>query len=220
MADFNWPERNQPTLLPWLIGLVVLGLLMWGIAELVNTDRDNETMAEADSAGPAATAVAPGAAPPPAAAPAAAPAAEQPGGVAPEPVGALMPLGIQDVGQRVSAAGVVLGTPAGEGFWLRTENRALIWVRSSQRVKSGQVVQETGTLQQTNPGEPGAALDAEVESAVAKQGLAFAPGLYLDASPAPARAPGVARAGSGIAGAQAARARATRQSGRRPGRTG
>src|SRR5512146_389448 len=57
VADLNIVRKAGPTLWPWLIGLVVLGLLIWGISELVNTDRDNATMAEADAdVSPVATA--------------------------------------------------------------------------------------------------------------------------------------------------------------------
>lgn len=177
MADLNIVRKQGPTLWPWLIGLVVLGLLIWGIAELVNTDRDNQTMEEADADGSVATAVAPGAAAPP-------PAAQP--DLTPAPLAALEPLGTQDVGQQVSATGQVLTSAADGGFWLRTENRAVIWVRSPQRVKPGEQVQEmTGTLQQARGDSPATAPDADVVKAAGK-GVAFVQGLYLDASPAPA----------------------------------
>ena len=224
MADINIVRRPGPTLRPWLIGLVVLALLIWGIAELVNEDRDNATMAQADSEdGSVAPAVAPVAVAPSATAAAtAAPAAEQAPAVTPAPLAALVPLGTQDVGQRVSATGEVLTLPAHGGFWLRTDNQAVIWVRSPQPVRPGQQVQDLpGTIESARPGQPGAALDAGVESSPAGKGLAFAPGLYLDASPTPAPAPAVARARSEIGGAHSGtEARARTKGAKKSGRAG
>lgn len=151
MAEIRIERKHGRSLWPWLIGLVVLALLMWAIAELVNTDRDNKTMAVADSTGaPGSNAEGsvpsqPGAA---------APASE----VAPEvgitPVGALVPLGVQHAGQTVSASGQVLTDPSQGGFWLRAEGNAVLWVRSTQAVKQGQSVQDlVGTLQRPRPGD-------------------------------------------------------------------
>lgn len=186
MADMNLVRKQGPSLWPWLIGLVVLGLLIWAIAELVNTDRDNKTMAEADSAGgPVTTAVSPGAAAPPATAQGASPAAEQSPEVTPAPLGALMPMGAQDIGQKVTGSGEALTDSDNGGFWLRTENSAVIWVRSTQKVEEGQQVQGmVGTVRAAKAGEPGAALDADLETQASKKGWVFAPGLYLDATPA------------------------------------
>lgn len=214
MADLNIVRKAGPTLWPWLIGLVVLGLLIWGISELVNTDRDNATMAEADAdVSPVATGAVPGSG---------AQAVEQTPPVTPAPLAALMPLGTQDVGQRVSVTGEVLTNPADGGFWVRTENRAVIWVKGPQRVKEGQQVQEiVGTIQQVRAGQPGAALDAEIESSAAGKGVAFAPGLYLDASPGPNAAPAAARTGSrNEGGRDGTEARARPGSTRRAGTDG
>lgn len=43
MADIN-VERRGPKVWPWIIGLVVLVLLIWAIAEMV--DRDSPTPGE------------------------------------------------------------------------------------------------------------------------------------------------------------------------------
>ncbi len=157
MAEIRIERRRGPGLWPWLIGLVVLALLIWAIAELVNTDRDNKTMAAADSANaPEANAAAPGAMAPAGAQPTpapddAAPAAEQPGVGS---LGALLPLGVQDAGQTVAAGGTVLSKPAHGGFWLKSDADALLWVRSDLKVKQGQQVPEVvGTLERAQPGD-------------------------------------------------------------------
>ncbi len=153
MAEIRIERKRGPSIWPWVIGLIVLALLIWAIAELVNTDRDNKTMAVADSAGvPEANAAAPGAMAPstpgaqPAPAPGTvAPATEQPGV---GDLGALLPLGVQDVGQTVSTGGTVLSQPAHGGFWLKSDANPVIWVESNLKVKPGQQVpQLTGTLE-------------------------------------------------------------------------
>lgn len=175
MAEIRIERRRGPSLWPWVIGLVVLALLVWAIAELVNTDRDNKTMAAADEAnGPAAPgAVAPSAA---GAQPTGssdairgvAPATEQPGVAA---LGELMPVGAQDIGQRVTAGGAVLSKPAHGGFWLKSDANAVLWAKSNLKVKPGQQIPElSGALEQASPGDVAAWLqDADVQEQAARQ---------------------------------------------------
>lgn len=46
MADIN-VERGGPNIWPWIIGLVVLALLIWAIAEMAGTDDRDATVAPA-----------------------------------------------------------------------------------------------------------------------------------------------------------------------------
>ncbi len=200
MAEIRIERRRRPSLWPWLIGLVVAALLIWAIAELVNTDRDNKTMAAADSANaPAAnqaapTAMAPsqpGAVPTPAPG-SVAPAAEQPGV---NTLGALLPLGVQDAGQTVGAGGTVLSKPVAGGFWLRSDGNVVLWVKGTQCVKPGQQLGEiVGTLRQATPGEPDAWLrDSNVQEQVDKNhDWQLMTQLYLDASASAPRSSGAA----------------------------
>ncbi len=223
MAEIRIERKPGPSLWPWVIGLVVLALLIWAIAELVNTDRDNKTMAAADEANaPVANAAAPGAPAPsapgaqPTASPAAvrgvAPTTEQPGLAA---LGELMPLGAQDVGQTVTAGGAVLSKPAHGGFWLKADANAVLWVKSNLKVKPGQQIQElSGTLEQASPGAAAAWLqDADVQEQATKQPQwQLTTELYLDTTVgSAAAAPDSARRRSGPAAA----ARPTRAKHRR-----
>ena len=225
MAEIRIERKRGPAPWPWLIGLLVLALLIWAIAGLVNTDRDNETMAAADSAGtPGANATAPGTMAPstsggqPAPAPGAvrgvAPAAERPGV---GELGALMPLGVQDAGQTVSAGGTVLSKPAHGGFWLRSNENVVLRVKSEDRVKPGQQVLElTGTLEVARPGDaaawPG---EADVQTETAKHPeWQLTTQLYLDADVG-SQAAGVARDSAARTGAGRAPAPQTRQRRRR-----
>jgi hypothetical protein len=61
MADIN-VERKGPSIWPWIIGLLVLALLIWAVAEMV--DRDDRVADTVETTVPAAEA------PPPAAPPA------------------------------------------------------------------------------------------------------------------------------------------------------
>lgn len=130
MADIN-VERKGPSIWPWIIGLLVLALLIWAIAEMVSTDQEQvatETQA------------------PPAAVPAPAPA---PGAAGAENLSALMPLGPEDANRNVMVNGEVVGQPTSEGFWIRTPDNQVIFVQSTQPVTTGQNVSATGTLQNT-----------------------------------------------------------------------
>ncbi len=166
MAEIRIERRRGPSLWPWLIGLVVLALLIWGIAELVNTDRDNQTMAAEDTAGAAGATAAPaasgapaGAQPGPGAADdSAAPGTDSTGSPAdraaagPAPLQDLMPLGIQDAGQQVTASGIVVSKADRGGFWLDVGGNAVIWVNDTLKVTPRQTVQGiTGTLRPMTP---------------------------------------------------------------------
>ena len=54
MADMN-VERKQRSLLPWILGVAVLALLIWGLVELLNGGQEaEEGMAKANAPAPAA----------------------------------------------------------------------------------------------------------------------------------------------------------------------
>jgi hypothetical protein len=55
MADIN-VERAGPSIWPWIIGLVVLALLIWAVAEMVGTrDRTGTVAPATQEVAPAAT---------------------------------------------------------------------------------------------------------------------------------------------------------------------
>ncbi len=60
MADIN-VERRGPKIWPWIIGLIILVLLIWAIAQIVgrtstSTGGAGEAVPEAEAPGPPATA--------------------------------------------------------------------------------------------------------------------------------------------------------------------
>jgi len=60
VADIN-VERRNPSVWPWIIGLVVLALLIWAVAELLSGDGGVEEGAPGEQVGwVAPAAVAPG----------------------------------------------------------------------------------------------------------------------------------------------------------------
>ncbi|HET9983028.1 MAG TPA: hypothetical protein VFQ38_05565 [Longimicrobiales bacterium] len=186
MADIHLDRRRGAGIWPWIIGLVVLGLLIWAIAELVDTGKDRAAAAVtngADVAAPAPTSPAAPAVEPPAAAP---PATAQ--------LEALMPLGAEDEGQTVLAAGEAVGEPTNQGFWLRTPSRTVIWVATDQPPKSGrQVTGVTGVLRRAGGGMAGrwlsAAKYAPEQGATVVQDLYLATGATAGAPPGAASAP-------------------------------
>jgi hypothetical protein len=133
MADIN-VERKGPSIWPWIIGLLVLALLIWAVAEIV--DRDDQQVATTE------TYEEPGAIP--------APVTDQTYGQPSEEAGLtpVLPLRDEHVGTRVGIAGTVVGQPvAGQGFYLRDADNNVIFVRSPETVQAGEAVTVTGTLQ-------------------------------------------------------------------------
>ena len=43
-------ERKRTSLLPWILGIILLALVIWGIAESMNNDRDDNATDSAVSA--------------------------------------------------------------------------------------------------------------------------------------------------------------------------
>lgn len=148
MADIN-VERKGPSIWPWVIGLLVLALLIWAIAEMVDTDEDQvaetEQVEEVEE--------------PPAAVPT--PTPTQPGMEDAVEFETLTPIGSDDIGRQVQLSGEVVGQPTDEGFWVRTETdqQDVIFVQgpartqdgqelSTDQVEQGQNVQLHGTLEE------------------------------------------------------------------------
>jgi len=133
MADIN-VERKGPSVWPWIIGLLVLALLIWAIAEMVDTDETQ--VAEVEEVEPAG---APAAVPAPTMEPGAGQAVE---------LGTLMPLGADDAGRTITARGTVVGQPIAEGYWILTDQDAVLFVATEQERGTGESVQVTGRLTQ------------------------------------------------------------------------
>lgn len=134
MADINI-ERKRPSIWPWVVGLLVLALLIWAIAEMVDTDRTQE--------------VAEGEAPVP---PAAVPTPQAPGTEVTE-LTALAPLGPEDRGRRVRARGQVVAQRVDDGFWLLTDQDELLFVVSEQRPSAGETLEVVGMLEPSSEEE-------------------------------------------------------------------
>lgn len=49
----------------------------------------------------------------------------------------LLPLGAEDVGERIEVEGTVVGEPIDQGFWVATDDGTAIFVRSDQPVDPG-----------------------------------------------------------------------------------
>ncbi len=188
MAEIRIERRRGPSLWPWVIGLIVLALLIWAIAELVNTDRDNQTMAAADTVGaPASTApTQPG----PAADGGSSSPATAGAGSGPAPLQDLMPLGIQDAGQQVTADGIVVSQAPRGGFWMDVGGNTVLWVSGNLKVTPRQAVQGViGTLRPLTPAALSAWLGAtDIQALAAKHpSWQLQTSLYLDATPPSAR---------------------------------
>lgn len=124
MADIN-VERKGPSIWPWIIGLLVLALLIWAIAEMVDTD-DVRDVAEVEEVQE-----------PPAAVPAPTPTRPR----AAVELEDLMPFGAEDYGQLVMVDGSVVGTPIADGVWILANDNQAVFVQTPVRTEAGQVLQ-------------------------------------------------------------------------------
>jgi len=131
MADIN-VERKGPSVWPWIIGLLVLALLIWASAEMVDTDETQ--VAEIEEVEPTG---APAAVPAPTMEPGAAQAVE---------LGTLMPLGADDAGRTIMTRGTVVGQSIDEGYWILTDQDAVLFVVAEEKPGTGESVQVTGRL--------------------------------------------------------------------------
>lgn len=46
MADIRVEKRDNPSLWPWIIGILVLALVIWGVAEVLDSDAPEYTEVE------------------------------------------------------------------------------------------------------------------------------------------------------------------------------
>lgn len=135
MADIN-VERKGPSIWPWIVGLLVLALLIWAIAEMVDRgDGEMDTVAEREETG-----VVPPAVPAPGAAAGQVRSYEE-----------LAPLGPEDRGEVVTISGVVMGQRASDGFWLRAANGDVIYIVSERTVQPDQQLRVQGVVEQSQP---------------------------------------------------------------------
>lgn len=137
MADIN-VERKSPSIWPWIVGLLVLALLIWAIAELVDTDEERE-IAEIEEVEEA-----------PGALPAPIPEVPTEGGMS---LGELEPLGAEDIGSSVQVSGQVVGQPTSDGFWLLTDTDDVLFVMSAQQVTTGEQVRVSAVLETSSAAE-------------------------------------------------------------------
>ncbi|HWV58323.1 MAG TPA: hypothetical protein VNZ57_12790 [Longimicrobiales bacterium] len=141
MADIN-VERKSPSIWPWIVGLLVLALLIWAIAEMVDRgDAQLETAQETE------TEVVPSAVP-------------APGAVTEvRTLEELAPLGSDDVGQMVRFSAQVIGQPGTDGFWVRTRSGEMIYVVSSRTIQPDQQIEIQGIIERSAPDEATGRID-------------------------------------------------------------
>ncbi len=132
-------SRKQRSNWPWLAGLVVLGLLGWGVTTLLSADEPNGSPPEtADSAADVTL---------PAEIPMAPRAAYQ--GSSSPSLAEFAPLDGRAEHKQAHASGKVVATGSGV-FWLLSGSR-IIRVDSPHHVRRGQTVTAEGTLESTDP---------------------------------------------------------------------
>lgn len=134
-------ERKRKTAWPWVAGIAVLLLVLWGVTTLLTEDAEAEPEVMVptveDTHPPAAVPAPPNADP------------EVTGNAAARGVDEIAPLGEEDVGQALHVAGEVVAT-GNRAFWLLAGDE-VVRVDSERRVRKGDTVSVEGTLRPADP---------------------------------------------------------------------
>lgn len=131
-------EKKRARRWPWLLGLLVLAGIAWGITILLRPPPQPEPPSVATSAGDTL---------PPAAIPMP-PGNGQPAGRAGRALTELAPIDADDAGQALVIRGEVVATGV-DGFWLLADDHVL-QVVSAQLARKGDSVAVAGTLRTTD----------------------------------------------------------------------
>lgn len=123
-------QKKRPSIVPWIIGLVILVLLIWGLLQLV--DREEEEVVADESAVPLTPA----------------PAIAT---VEIIPVRVIVTTPADYAGQQVSGTAQVAEVVSDRGFWIEQEGQRLFViidepVPETIDINAGQTVQLTGTV--------------------------------------------------------------------------
>jgi hypothetical protein len=131
-------KRKQPTAWPWLAGVAILALMVWGVTSLLAAPQAEPDVAvdavEVEELTPAAI-----------------PAPPHPPGsstVSVHELSELAPLDLEDAGVVARAEGEVVATGT-RGFWLLAGSD-IIRVDSDQLVRRGQAITVEGVLQESD----------------------------------------------------------------------
>jgi hypothetical protein len=124
MTEIKLQRRKVP-FWPWLVGGVVAALLVFGISRLVTRRALSQFIPDSlMTTGGAAPGTSGGGDTPPAPLPSSG-------------LEALLPLGTEDLGQRVAVNGEVVGAVSAQGFWVLTDENVVIFVRGAPAAKVG-----------------------------------------------------------------------------------
>lgn len=161
MADIDI-ERKGPSIWPWIIGLLILALLVWGLVEMMGDDEDE---VDADEAAVVEEPLEP--APPPVTT---APAAAM------LPVAAILAGPDAYVGQTVSGEARVAEVPTDRGFWVEADGQRMFAILNQNvppeqplDVNPGQRVRMDGARVRTDMSEVPGDLDARTRGIVEGQ---------------------------------------------------
>jgi hypothetical protein len=112
---------------PWLVGLVLAGVLVYTIMNLIDARKVRAVaMGEQSPAAGAALGTEP-----------AAPARPTVVATPSSSLDALLPIGAEDLGQRVTVSGQVAGETSVHGYWILSDENTLLFVRGAPAAKKG-----------------------------------------------------------------------------------
>lgn len=154
-------ERKTADAWPWILGVLLAGLLLWGLGELFDDDDVRAASVAPEVVEPTSTT----------------PAVVPPGPGAWVPVAVMVTAPVSYVGQTVSGTARVAEVVSDRGFWLeqdgkrlfavvREENEDAVNINAGQTVRLSGTVYDAATLSQVPGG-----LEAETRKIIVNQPL-------------------------------------------------
>ena len=169
MAEINIERKEGGSILPWILGLLLLALLIWGVYEMFDDDAAGDVaVATAPEVMPATD---PGMTDPGMAA--TAPAADVSVGEA-IPVAAIMSAPGNYANQAVSGTARVAEVVSDRGFWIEDAGQRTFAVIDEPKpeiknIRAGQMVRLNGAQVMTNASQVPGQLDAQTQQIIGNQ---------------------------------------------------
>jgi hypothetical protein len=184
MADIDI-QRKSGSIWPWILGLLLLGLAIWGIAELL--DNDEEAVVSPVVTEPVAAPVTPEAV-------VVAPVAPAPAAAGMIPVATILANPAEWAGRTTSGQARVAEVVSDRGFWIEDGGQRLFVVKdesplpgvadtqgaadtmASRNVTAGEMLQMSGTVR-TSADQLQGPLDAQTRQIIAAQPVFLSTGV-------------------------------------------
>lgn len=156
VADIDIERKKGGGIWPWILGLLLLGLLAWGLSRCSGDDADDSAAVPVTDTAVAPSAVAPAPLPP---VDPAAPADSATVAAGTIPVAQIVANPAQFAGQPVSGTARVVEVVSDRGFWIEEEGQRMFTIIAEPQaaegrvnIEAGQTLQLSGSVKQQGAG--------------------------------------------------------------------